>query len=139
MILGHVDSYKGPTVFFKLRSLVAGDIVDTSLADGVTAEFKVTSLAMYLNSLTLGGFGLSPVTVRHAVSLSWRRRVPRRHRCSEGIVNVGGSNRGECSFNVGHGQTEIGLLGPPSYEPRRALTLITGGRYASSRRPACRV
>ncbi len=50
MILGHVDSSEGPAVFFKLRSLVAGDIVNTSLADGVIAEFKVTSVAMYLKT-----------------------------------------------------------------------------------------
>ena len=47
VILGHVDSYQGPAVFFKLRALVAGDPVDVSLADGVTAEFKVTSVAQY--------------------------------------------------------------------------------------------
>jgi sortase (surface protein transpeptidase) len=50
VILGHVDSYQGPAVFFKLRSLVAGDMVDVSLADGVTAQFKVTSVAMYLKT-----------------------------------------------------------------------------------------
>ena len=50
VILGHVDSYQGPAVFFKLRSLVAGDIVDVSLADGVTAQFKVTSVATYLKT-----------------------------------------------------------------------------------------
>jgi hypothetical protein len=48
VILGHVDSYQGPAVFFNLRSLVAGDQVDVTLADGVTAQFKVTSVAMYL-------------------------------------------------------------------------------------------
>jgi hypothetical protein len=37
-------------VFFKLQSLVAGDVVDVSLADGVTAEFKVTSVTMYLKA-----------------------------------------------------------------------------------------
>jgi hypothetical protein len=50
VILGHVDSQSGPAVFFKLHSLVAGDIVDVSLADGVTAEFKVTSATMYLKT-----------------------------------------------------------------------------------------
>ena len=50
MILGHVDSYQGPAVFFKLPSLVAGDLVDVSLADGVTAVFKVTSVATYLKA-----------------------------------------------------------------------------------------
>jgi hypothetical protein len=50
VILGHVDSYQGPAVFFKLRSLVAGDMVDVTLADGVDAQFKVTSVAMYLKT-----------------------------------------------------------------------------------------
>jgi sortase family protein len=50
VILGHVDSYAGPGVFFKLPSLVAGDDVDVGLADGVTAEFKVTSVATYLKA-----------------------------------------------------------------------------------------
>jgi hypothetical protein len=48
VILGHVDSYQGPAVFFSLRSLVAGDQVDVTLVDGVTTHFKVTSVAMYL-------------------------------------------------------------------------------------------
>lgn len=47
VILGHVDSYQGPAVFFKLRSMVAGDLIDVSLADGASAQFKVTSVAMY--------------------------------------------------------------------------------------------
>jgi hypothetical protein len=50
VILGHVDSYQGPAVFFELRSLVAGDMVYVTLADGVTAQFKVTSLATYLKT-----------------------------------------------------------------------------------------
>jgi hypothetical protein len=50
VILGHVDSYQGPGVFFNLRSLLAGDVVDVSLADGVTAQFKVTSVATYLKA-----------------------------------------------------------------------------------------
>jgi LPXTG-site transpeptidase (sortase) family protein len=50
VILGHVDSYQGPAVFFSLRSLVAGDAIYVTLADGVTAQFKVTSVAMYLKS-----------------------------------------------------------------------------------------
>ncbi len=48
VILGHVDSYQGPAVFFQLRSLRAGDRVDVRLADGVVAHFAVNSVAMYL-------------------------------------------------------------------------------------------
>jgi Sortase domain len=50
VILGHVDSYRGPAIFYKLRSLVPGDLVDVSLADGVSAQFKVTFVAMYSKS-----------------------------------------------------------------------------------------
>jgi hypothetical protein len=47
VILGHVDSYLGPGVFFQLRTLAAGDQVDVGLADGVTAQFTVNSVAEY--------------------------------------------------------------------------------------------
>ena len=47
VILGHVDSYQGPAAFFRLRSLAAGDPVEVTLADGVVADFVVTSVAMY--------------------------------------------------------------------------------------------
>ncbi|HEV3294671.1 MAG TPA: sortase, partial [Streptosporangiaceae bacterium] len=47
VILGHVDSYQGPAVFFRLRSLRPGDRVEVSLADGVTARFVVDAVAMY--------------------------------------------------------------------------------------------
>ena len=47
VILGHVDSHLGPAVFFQLRALTTGDQVDVLLADGLTAHFRVTSVAMY--------------------------------------------------------------------------------------------
>jgi len=47
VILGHVDSYLGPGVFFQLRTLAAGDQVFVTLADGDTAQFAVNSVAMY--------------------------------------------------------------------------------------------
>ncbi len=49
VILGHVDSYLGPGVFFQLRTLAVGDQVDVELADGTTAQFAVKSVAMYPN------------------------------------------------------------------------------------------
>jgi hypothetical protein len=48
VILGHVDSYVGPAVFFRLRSLRAGDRVEVSLADGLVAHFVVSSVETYL-------------------------------------------------------------------------------------------
>jgi sortase (surface protein transpeptidase) len=47
VILGHVDNYTGPGVFFQLRTLVAGDQVFVTLSDGDTAQFAVSSVAMY--------------------------------------------------------------------------------------------
>ena len=50
VILGHVDSYQGPAVFFQLKSLKAGDPVEVTLADGVSVNFVVSSIATYLKS-----------------------------------------------------------------------------------------
>jgi hypothetical protein len=47
VILGHVDSYQGPAVFFRLRTLRPGDQVEVALADGVTTHFVVRQVAMY--------------------------------------------------------------------------------------------
>jgi len=47
VILGHVDSYLGPAVFFRLRALRPGDHVDVWLADGVVSHFLVRQVAMY--------------------------------------------------------------------------------------------
>lgn len=47
VILGHVDSYLGPAVFFRLRYLRPGDKVEVRLADGVITHFVVNTVAMY--------------------------------------------------------------------------------------------
>jgi Sortase domain len=48
VIEGHVDSYRGPAVFFRLGALRPGDRVDVRLADGITGVFRVTSVRRYL-------------------------------------------------------------------------------------------
>jgi hypothetical protein len=50
VIEGHVDSYQGPAVFFRLGALHPGDTVNVTLADGVTAVFRVTGVREYLKS-----------------------------------------------------------------------------------------
>ncbi len=50
VIEGHLDSYQGPAVFFRLGALSPGDRVDVTLADGVTAVFRVTGVRRYLKS-----------------------------------------------------------------------------------------
>ena len=50
VIEGHVDSYQGPAVFFRLGALRPGDTVDVKLADGTTAIFRVTGVRQYSKS-----------------------------------------------------------------------------------------
>jgi hypothetical protein len=50
VIEGHVDSYRGPAVFFRLGALRPGDVIDVTLADGVTAIFRVTGVRDYVKA-----------------------------------------------------------------------------------------
>jgi hypothetical protein len=50
VIEGHVDSYRGAAVFYRLGALSPGDTIDVRLADGVTAIFRVTGVREYLKS-----------------------------------------------------------------------------------------
>jgi sortase (surface protein transpeptidase) len=46
VIAGHVDSKRGPAVFYKLRELEAGDRIDV-YRDGTRVRFTVVSTAWY--------------------------------------------------------------------------------------------
>ena len=50
VIEGHVDSDQGPAVFYRLGALRPGDAIDVTLADGVTAIFRVTGVREYAKS-----------------------------------------------------------------------------------------
>jgi hypothetical protein len=41
VLLGHVDSRTGPAVFYRLRDLRPGDVVELGRADGTTARYAV--------------------------------------------------------------------------------------------------
>ena len=47
VIGGHVDSRSGPGVFFRLRTLRPGDLVDVTRSDGRTVRFTVIAVALY--------------------------------------------------------------------------------------------
>jgi hypothetical protein len=47
VIEGHVDSYLGAAVFFRLGALRPGDSIDVRLANGITAVFRVTGVRKY--------------------------------------------------------------------------------------------
>jgi len=44
IIAGHVDSYLGPGIFFRLDTLKPGDQVSVGRSDGVTVHFQVTNV-----------------------------------------------------------------------------------------------
>ena len=47
IIVGHVDSYQAPGVFYDLGSLAPGNLVEVTLANGETVHFTVTSVQEY--------------------------------------------------------------------------------------------
>jgi Sortase domain len=47
VIAGHIDSRRGPAVFYRLRELRAGDRVTVARADGSTVRFVVDSVVQY--------------------------------------------------------------------------------------------
>ena len=50
VILGHVDSYMGPAVFFGLGQLEIGDRIEVDREDGKTAIFQVDKIERYPQS-----------------------------------------------------------------------------------------
>jgi LPXTG-site transpeptidase (sortase) family protein len=50
VIVGHVDTYKGISVFWRLRDIKQGDIINIKRADGRTVKFKVTALKQFSQS-----------------------------------------------------------------------------------------
>jgi len=47
IIAGHVDTYKGTSVFWTLRNVHRGDLVHITRTDGKIATFKITTLEQY--------------------------------------------------------------------------------------------
>jgi hypothetical protein len=46
VIVGHVDSTKGPAVFYELRNLEVGDLIEVDRSDGLIAWFKVREVVL---------------------------------------------------------------------------------------------
>jgi hypothetical protein len=47
VIVGHVDDYTGPSVFYRLRDLRAGDTIEIAREDRETAVFEVDSVELF--------------------------------------------------------------------------------------------
>ena len=55
VILGHVDDYAGPSVFFSIKSLVRGDKIGVMRANGSTAAFSVDGVQKVVKALFPAG------------------------------------------------------------------------------------
>jgi hypothetical protein len=47
VLLGHVDTYRGPAVFYRIHELRPGDAIHIQRADGRSVEFTVDSVRAY--------------------------------------------------------------------------------------------
>lgn len=50
IIVGHIDTYKGPSVFWRLREAQPGDEISVMREDGSTVKFKVTAVKQFEQS-----------------------------------------------------------------------------------------
>jgi Sortase domain len=50
VIAGHIDSYQGPGIFFRLRQLKPGELIYVQRMHASLAVFKVTAVRMFLKS-----------------------------------------------------------------------------------------
>jgi hypothetical protein len=60
VILGHVDSVTGPAVFYDLSLLRPGNLIDVTLASGVTVHFSVIGLREYEKTQLPGNLVYGP-------------------------------------------------------------------------------
>lgn len=70
VIEGHIDTYQGPSVFYRLGALRPGEEVDVTLADGTVAVFRVTGVRQYSKTTfpTLAFYGDTGYPSLHLVT-----------------------------------------------------------------------
>ncbi|GAA4786251.1 hypothetical protein GCM10023200_20300 [Actinomycetospora chlora] len=70
VLLGHVDSRSGPAVFFRLRDLRPGDLVEVGRADGSVARYAVERIEQVAKDAfpTFAVFGATPDDVVRLVT-----------------------------------------------------------------------
>ncbi len=70
VLMGHVDSTDGPAVFFALRDLEPGDVVEMTVADGSTARYAVSGTSQVAKGEfpTAAVFGATPTDVLRLIT-----------------------------------------------------------------------
>ena len=75
VIAGHVDSYQGPGVFFRLGALRPGDQIHVTRADRTVATFRVNAVDEYRKASFPDPAGLRPRRLRRAARHYLRRAL----------------------------------------------------------------
>jgi len=72
VIVGHVDSYEGPAIFYRLRELRRGDLIRIARADGSAVRFRVEGLEHWPKATfpTRRVFGSTPTSTLRLVTCS---------------------------------------------------------------------
>ena len=142
VIAGHIDSYRGPGVFFRLRQLRPRDRVYVRRADGTLAVFKVISIRAYPKAHfpTAAVYGPVPGAQLRLITCGGAFDQTLRSYLSNVVVSAvtagqAPQRRGRPGRPAppGHGRCPAARSWPPT-----GLTLT--GRQASppaGRRPAC--
>lgn len=81
VILGHVDSYQGPGIFFRLGSLRPGETVSLARADGRTVTYRITGVREYAknNFPTLSVYANTPVPTIRLITCGGQFDTTTRH------------------------------------------------------------
>jgi LPXTG-site transpeptidase (sortase) family protein len=90
VIAGHVDSYLGPGVFFRLRQLRPGNLVYVKRADGTLAVFRVIQVRQYAKTQfpTAAVYGPVPDAELRLITCGGAFDYTTRHYLSNVIVSA---------------------------------------------------
>jgi hypothetical protein len=81
VLVGHVDSRTGPGVFYRIRELQAGDLVNVRRADGRDVHFTVTEVSRFAKSgfPTAAVYGPTPFAELRLVTCGGTFDTAQRH------------------------------------------------------------
>ncbi|MDQ6773836.1 MAG: class F sortase [Candidatus Dormibacteraeota bacterium] len=88
VIVGHLDSYTGPAVFWRLGQLQAGDAISVVRADGSAVTFRVRSVAAYERQSfpTAQVYGATPVPALRLITCAGKFDWTGRHYSQNVVV-----------------------------------------------------
>jgi sortase (surface protein transpeptidase) len=81
VIVGHVDTYKGPAVFYRLTAVRAGDEVDIVRADGTRSRFVISAVTVVQKAVfpSAAVFGPTPTATLRLITCTGTFDLRSRH------------------------------------------------------------